>query len=302
MRLFFAFFNYFLALLLAPLLPAIINRIKALFAGRVGPPLLQVYYDLFKLLNKGVVYSTTTTWVVRAGPIVGLGSLLGALVLLPVGNAMPLWSFPGDIFLFAYLLGVQRFFLVLAAWDTGSSFEGMGASREMWFSTLAEPALIVALVAVARLAQAFSFSAMSVRIPHWGISLPVLVLVIVALFLVYLAENARIPVDDPQTHLELTMIHEVMVLDHSGPDFAFLQYTAALKLWTLGLLLINLLVPQLVGASLINTLTVLLLMVFLMVVVGVVESIMARLRLVRVPQLLMTASAFSILAMMLAAR
>jgi len=132
-----------LALLLSPLLLGVINRTKARFAGRQGAPLLQAYYDLAKLLRKGAVYSRTTTWVFRAGPVVGLAAALATTTLVPLGGVPAAMNFAGDLVLLAYLLGVMRFFTVLAALDTGSSFEGMGASREVAFSALAEPALLL---------------------------------------------------------------------------------------------------------------------------------------------------------------
>ncbi len=148
-----------LALGLAPLLLGIINRTKAVVAGRVGAPLLQPYHDLAKLMRKGAVYSRTTTWVFRAGPVVGLASVILATALVPFGSSRALLAFPGDLLLFAYLLALARFFTVIAALDTGSSFEGMGASREVTFSTLAEPALLLALAAVARQTGSVSLSA-----------------------------------------------------------------------------------------------------------------------------------------------
>jgi formate hydrogenlyase subunit 4 len=298
--------NLALALTLSPLLLGVINRVKAVFAGRVGPPLLQPYYDLWKLLHKGAVYSETTTWVFRAGPVIGLAALLAALLLVPFGNLPGLVSFPGDFLLLAYLLGLARFFIVVSALDTGSSFEGMGASREVFFSMLAEPALMLGLAAVAR----ETTSVFDLRNPltlslggiHnaitpalWSAAGLTLVLVTVALVLVILVENSRIPFDDPNTHLELTMIHEVMVLDHSGPDFAFILYGAALKLWLLGALLVGILLPS-TTVSLLDTATDLVAMFGLAVLVGVVESSMARLRLLRVPQLLVGAVALAALA------
>src|SRR5260370_1391653 len=139
-----------LALAGAPLLLGVTNRTKAVFAGRNGPPLLQPYYDLWKLLLKGAVYSRTTTWVFRAGPVIGLAAVLTATAIVPFGGCRSPLSFAGDLILFAYLLGLARVFTVLAALDTGSAFEGMGASREVLFSTLAEPSLLLALAAVAR--------------------------------------------------------------------------------------------------------------------------------------------------------
>ncbi len=296
--------NVILAIGLAPLLPGIINRTKAKFAGRTGQPLLQLYYDLWKLLHKGAVYSRTTTWVFKAGPMVGLAAILAALVLVPFGaNPAPI-SFRGDLILLAYLLGMMRFFTVIAALDTGSAFEGMGASREVTFSALAEPALLLSLAAVAKQTNDLSLSGMlpAINAGLWNQGSPVLALVAMSLLVVFLAENARIPVDDPNTHLELTMIHEVMVLDHGGPDFAFILYGAAMKLWVLGALLIGIVVPVHTGHWWIDLPAAVGGMFALAVLVGIIESSMARLKMMRVPQLLLGATAFAILALVLVLR
>jgi formate hydrogenlyase subunit 4 len=292
-----------LALLLAPLLPGVIARTKAFFAGRRGPPLLQAYFDLWKLLRKGAVYSRTTSWVFRAGPILGLAAALTALAIVPLGAFRAPLAFEGDLLLLAYLLGLMRFLTVIAALDTGSSFEGMGASREVLFSALAEPALLLGLAAVARQTGTLSLSDMlpAISMGTWLQAGPALALVAAALLVVFLAENSRVPVDDPNTHLELTMIHEVMVLDHGGPDLAYILYGAAVKLWTLGAILVGLMVPHAedpwasVGLATAA-------MIALAVATGVIESVMARLRLVRVPQLLAGAGVLSVLALLLVRR
>jgi len=293
-----------LALVFAPLLLGIISRTKAVVAGRVGQPLLQPYYDIWKLLQKGAVYSSTTTWVFRAGPMVGLSTILVVLALLPFGGIPALLAFPGDLVLFAYLLGLMRFFTVLAALDTGSSFEGMGASREVTFSALAEPALFLGLAALARQTGTFSLSPMfeNITTESWAQAGPAFVLLAAAFLVVFLTENARIPVDDPTTHLELTMIHEVMVLDHSGLDFAFILYSSALKLWLLGTLVVSILVPVHQSAVWLNIAAALAGMVGLAVFTGLIESAMARLRLLHVPQLLIGASVLATLALVLVLR
>ncbi|MEW5947829.1 MAG: NADH-quinone oxidoreductase subunit H [Thermodesulfobacteriota bacterium] len=296
--------SWFLALLLSPLLLGIINRTKAFFAGRRGAPLVQAYFDCWKLLRKGAVYSRTTTWVFVSGPVVGLAAVSAAAALVPLGSIGAPVSFAGDLILFAYLLGLMRFFTVVAALDTGSSFEGMGASREVWFSALAEPALLLGLAVLARETKSLSLSGMIFALTGevWTRSGIVLLLLAVALFIVLLAENARIPVDDPNTHLELTMIHEVMVLDHSGPDFGFILYGSALKLWVLSAILVGLVAPVRTGNPWLDGAAVLVGIMAVAVLVGIVESCMARLRLVRVPQLLVGAGAFSTLALILALR
>lgn len=291
------------AVILAPLMIGIINRTKAIFGGRRGQPLLQAYFDLSKLLRKGAVYSHTTSWVFRAGPIVTLSGVLVATALMPLGGFGSLVSFPGDLILFAYFLALGRFFTVAAALDTGSAFEGMGASREVFFSALAEPALLLGLATVAKTALgAASISLTEIR-AHvtanlWAESGLILLLVALALVIVYLAENSRIPVDDPNTHLELTMIHEVMVLDHSGPDLAFILYGAALKLWVLGALIVGIVIPN-TGNMAVDLLASLAGMFTLAVLVGVIESVMARLQLLKVSQLLVGATALTALALVL---
>jgi formate hydrogenlyase subunit 4 len=288
-----------LAVVGAPFLLGVTNRTKAVYAGRSGPPLFQPYYDLWKLLAKGAVYSRTTTWVFRAGPVIGLAAVLVATLLLPFGGCRAPLAFTGDLVLFAYLLGLARVFTVLAALDTGSSFEGMGASREVLFSTLAEPSLLLALAAVARQTESLSLSDMHAALSaasHGSVLLVYLVAVV--LLVVFLAENSRIPVDDPNTHLELTMIHEVMVLDHSGPDFAMIHYAAALKLWLFGALLVGLVIPR-VGHPILDLSLALAGMLALAVVLGVIESTMARLRMARVPELLVGAATLAALALVL---
>jgi formate hydrogenlyase subunit 4 len=290
-----------LAFLGAPLLLGITNRTKAIAAGRCGPPLLQSYFDLWKLLQKGAVYSRTTTWVFRAGPVIGLASVLLATMLLPFGGCRAPVSFAGDLVLFAYFLGLARLFTVLAAFDTGSSFEGMGASREVLFSALAEPSLLLALAAVSRQTGGVSLSGMHMALSTsaWAHSALLLNLVAVVLLVVYLAENSRIPVDDPNTHLELTMIHEVMVLDHGGPDLAFILYSAALKLWLLGALIVDLVIPARFPSTAANLALATAGMVVLAVLLGIIESAMARLRMSRVPELLVGAATLAVLALVL---
>jgi formate hydrogenlyase subunit 4 len=291
-----SFADYLIALLLAPLLPGIINRVKAFFGGRKGQSVFQLYYDLQKLVSKDAVYSTTTTWVFRLGPAVALGALLCALALVPAGGHGALAAFEGDMILFAYLLALGRFFTVLAALDTGSSFEGMGASREVFFSALAEPGIFIALAVLAR--KAGSFSLESVFLSDNPVTGTPLLLVLAALFIIFLSENCRIPVDDPNTHLELTMIHEVMALDHGGPDLALISYGAAVKLWVFGALLVRLALPF--GARGAHNGILFLCGIFTVAIVaGVVESSMARLRLNKVPALLLSASVLAFAAFVL---
>lgn len=295
-------FNLLLAFSLAPLLPGIINRTKAVFAGRMGQPLLLPYFDIARLLRKGAVYSTATTWIFRAGPVAALATAATALTIVPALGQPALISFKGDIFLLACLLGLGRFFTILAALDTGSSFEGMGASRETLYAALAEPALLIGLASLALVTGDLSVSGIYAGITGevFARAVPICALVAVALMLVFLAENSRIPFDDPATHLELTMVHEAMTLDHGGPELGLIQYGAALKMWLLGSLVVGVIFP--IGGGLYATVGYLFAMVALAIGTGVVESIMARFKMPRVPQLLVAAGAAAFLAVILAAR
>jgi formate hydrogenlyase subunit 4 len=288
-------------LLLPPLLLGVINRVKARFAGRQGPPLLQPYYDLLRLMRKGLVISRTTTWVFRAGPMVSLAAVVLAGLLVPFGPFAAPVTFSGDLILFAYLFGLARFFTTSAALDTGSAFEGMGAAREVTFACLAEPALFLGFLVLVKLSGALSLTPMfhaPASAPLGGLNVAAVVLVAIGLFIVLLAENCRIPVDDPNTHLELTMIHEVMVLDHSGPLLGMILYGSAVKLLVLAALIGHVIVPydiQLPGAGMeawsaaLNWGLFVGVVVALAAVVGVVESVMARLQMRHVPTLLVAA-------------
>ena len=292
------------AIALAPLFVGVIHRTKAFFAGRSGPPLTQVYHDLAKLFRKGAVRSRTTTWVFGLAPVLGAAAPLAALALLPQGGFPALVAFPCDFLLLIYLLGTARFATMASALDTGSSFEGMGASREAAFSALAEPVLLLCLAAAARVSGQISLTGIvgGLTEADWQRGAPVLVLVGAALLAVLLAENARIPVDDPNTHLELTMIHEVMVLDHGGLDLGLIVAGAALKLWLMGALLVGLLLPVRTGTAWFDAGAFLLGMAILAVVIGTVESTIARLRMNRVPQFLIGAGAFAVVAIALILR
>jgi formate hydrogenlyase subunit 4 len=291
-----------LALLLAPLLTGVVRRTKAAIAGRQGPPLLQAYRDLRKLLDRASVYSRTTTWVFRVGPFIGLSAVLGALALAPAGPVPALVSFDGDLVLLVYLLAAARFATALAALDTGSAFEGMGASREMAFGVLAELALLLALASLARTTGAWSLTGIGAHLSAagWGGSAGSLVLVAAALLGILLVENARIPFDDPATHLELTMIHEVMVLDHSGPDLAAIEWASMLKLWLFAGLLASVIAPVQTGAAILDAGVHTAAVLAVGIVVGLVESSMARLPLLRVPQVLLAMALLALLSMVLA--
>jgi formate hydrogenlyase subunit 4 len=278
-------------LVLSPLLLGVIHRTKAIAAGRRGPGLLQPYLDLRKLAAKEVALSRTTTWIFVAAPAIAVTTVVLAGLMVPLGSFDSPVSFAGDFVLFAYLLALGRFFTAAAALDTGSPFEGMGAAREVGFAWLTEPALFFAFLALSRLSGSASFDRMlhATEGGAWLERTAPLLLTAAGLFIVLLAECGRLPVDDPNTHLELTMIHEVMVLDHSGPLLGLVEYASALKLYVLAAVLLHVMAPTASVAGWPGFGLFLAGLVGVAVAVGVVESTMARLRLLHVPTLLIAA-------------
>jgi formate hydrogenlyase subunit 4 len=284
-------------LLLAPLVPGIINKVKAWVAGRRGPPVLQLYYDLAKLWRKGVVLSTAVSPGHVAGPAVAWVALVCAALLLPAGPAGAPLAFRGDALLFVYLLALARFCTAGAALDTGSAFEGMGAAREVSYAVLSEAAIITALLALSLQTGSVSLTAMLTPAAGAGAAL-----LAAGLFAVLLAENCRVPFDDPNTHLELTMIHEVMVLDHSGPPLAAILHGASLKLLLFSVLLVEAVLPlgKLTPLTAAGALAGSVLAVA--VGIGLVDSLLARLAFRRVPLLLTTAFLLCLFALLVAWR
>ena len=284
-------------LILAPLVPGVINKVKAWVAGRQGPPVLQLYFDLARLWRKGVVISTLASPGFVIAPAVAWVAVVGAALLLPLAGAGASASFDGDVLLLVYLLALARFCTAWGAMETGSAFEGMGAAREVSYAVLAEIGIITAIRT--RAVQSGSVTLSSLFEPLPG---PSEALLAVGLFIILLAENCRVPFDDPNTHLELTMIHEVMVLDHGGVDFGFVLWGSALKLWVLGAFLAGLLPPPATGHPLADLAVGAGWLLLLAVATGVVESVMARVRLLRVPQLLVGAGVLCALGLLITFR
>jgi len=273
------------------LMVGLVNRSKAWWAGRRGPPVLQLGWDLLRLLRKEPVFSHTSTALFRAGPWVVLGATLLAAQMAPVLGPMAPLQFGHDFIVFAYTLGLARLFLMLSAMDVGSSFEGMGSAREASFTAFIEPALFLLLGTALVASWQTSFAGL---VGYWTATpgLAWLAAPALAVLLVLLqAEAARGPVDDPLTHLELTMVHEVMVLDHSGPELAAMQYAAALKMTLVAGLMAALLNPfSLHTQPALAVAATLAILVAVAVLVGTVESLVARLRLRHVPAYLAAAS------------
>jgi formate hydrogenlyase subunit 4 len=279
----------------APLLAGIVNKLKARLSGRFGPTVFQPYYELLRLARKETVYSTSAGFMSRLAPVIVWGTVAFATLLLPLGRPAAV-SFSGDIILFAYLLALGRFFQILAALDVASSFEGMGASREARFAVFAEPIFFFTIGSLAIVTRHYSFETILSGI-SWGDPLFVVFVSVgvLSLFFLMMAECSRMPVDDPNTHLELTMIHEVMILDASGFDLMLYQYAASLKLLlyaTLAALLLN---PFGVLGPALGLLVFGAALVALAAALALIETLMARFRLVLVPQFLLFATAIGVL-------
>lgn len=288
-------------LLLPILMVGLVNRTKSWWGGRRGPKLSQSFWDLMRLLRKQPVFSSVTTPLFQAGAWVVLAASLLAAQIVPLIGAFAPLQFSHDFIVFAYLLGLARLFLMLSAMDVGSSFEGMGTAREASFTAFIEPAFFL-LIGTAALGTGQTSLAGVVGQFHGSAAYPWLVVPVVAvLFVLLQAEAARGPVDDPLTHLELTMVHEVMVLDHSGPELAAMQYAAALKMTIYAGLIATVLNPvDTMAEPLLGIAVSVLLMSAVAVAVGCVESLAARLRMRLVPRYLMLASGLAAVSLGLA--
>ncbi|MES2389845.1 MAG: NADH-quinone oxidoreductase subunit H [Bacteroidota bacterium] len=273
----------------------ILNKTKAILAGRKGAGLLQPIYDILRLLRKGSVFSTQTSFVFQIAPSIYLASILLAACFIPFGDMPGLFSFPGDFIFFAYLLGFGKLFALWGAMDVGSSFEGMGANREALYSMLAEPAFFVVIGSFGVLANHTSFHEIFSNM-HFGSPMTYLLGVLAAYVMVQVAmiENSRLPVNDPKTHLELTMIHEVMVLDNSGFDLGMIFYGSALKFSMYGMLITGfVLAPSLpIWAKIIIAFAI---QFAFAVTAGILESFRARARMKRNPQIVFMLTTIGVL-------
>jgi len=294
-----------LVLLVAPLLSGIIKTLKARMQTRRGPDVLQSYRDIFKLFRKGMVIPETASWIFFATPYIVFATAALVGLMIPVITTEAPLSLFGGVLAVVYLLALGRFFLALGGLDAGSSFGGLGSSREMTISAIAEPAMMLAIFTVALAASSTNLSEMAkVAVSQsWKFLAPSQMLAFAALFIVLIAETGRIPVDNPATHLELTMIHEAMVLEYSGPYLALLECGASLKQLVLMTLVVNTFFPfglsstwtlRGLGVGLVFYLGKMLLLACLIVLV---ETTNAKLRLFRVPELLMVSFIFGALAL-----
>lgn len=297
-----------LLVLMAPLVKGVISRIKARFQNRRGASVLRPYQELLKLFRKEDLVPQTVSVIFRLSPVIVMAGTVMAALFVPVLHASAILGMSGDLFFVVYFLALSRFFLMLGGLDSGSAFGGMGASREALVSTLAEAPLLLAMSAVAIFARSTSISGVSAWTLQQGVSqfTAVQALALVALVLVAIAETGRIPVDNPTTHLELTMIHEGMVLEYSGPSLALIEWASALKLTVISALLISLFVPWGMAATVTFAGVAIALVVFtlkmlvLVVAIALMESAVAKLRMYLVPDFLEVSLALAVLAVVFA--
>ncbi len=294
-------------LAVSPFLVGLIRKVKARFQCRQGAGVFQPYADLAKLFSKQPVISTTTSWIFTATPYILFASTLSAGLLVPTFTSQTPLNFAGNIIALVYLLALGTFFLILAGLDAGSAFGGMGSSREAIVASLTEPAMILSIFAIALTAGSTNLS----TIVHKTALLEGIVtdpsphlMALAALFIVALAETGRVPVDNPATHLELTMIHEAMVLEYSGRYLALIEWAAGLKLAVFLSLIANVFAPWGIATTLAPTALAIGLVVYavkiagLAVLIGVIECMFAKLRLFRVTDLLGVAFILALLGLL----
>lgn len=272
----------------------IIIRTKSIASGRKGPGLFQPIKDVVRLFKKGVVYSETTSFIFQIAPTIYFSSVVMAMLVVPFGQSKGIVSFDGDFIFFAYVLALGKFFSIISAMDTGSSFEGMGASREALFSMFAEPAFFILMGSLALLSGHTSFQGMFAAL-HIGsyISYALAILGTFVLMMVAMIENSRMPMDDPKTHLELTMVHEVMILDNSGFDLGLILSAGYLKFAIYGALVVNLFIGVFPLEYSIPMFFII--QIVLATGVGLIESFMARFRMSHNAQFIFALTSVSLL-------
>ena len=291
--------------LLAPLFASWVKRVKCWLQNRRPPPLLQPYRDLRKLFGKQVLLSYNASPLFRIAPYIIAGATLLAAAVVPLLAVNLPTAAIADVIVLAGFFALARFFLALAGMDVGTAFGGMGASREMTLSALAEPAMLMAVFTLAMVAGSTNLSTVIGHILSDGLVLrPSLLFALLGLLLVAVAETGRIPVDNPATHLELTMIHEAMILEYSGRHLALMEWAAQLKLMIYGVLIANIFFPWGIatqpgaGALLLAVAAISLKLGILGAALAVGETVLAKMRLFRVPAFLVLALTLAVIGML----
>jgi len=286
--------SFLLILISAIFFVGVITKVKAKIAARKMPSVLQPVYDVIRLFKKGAIYSPITSVIFKIAPIIYFSSILLATFFIPIGSQKAILSFEGDFVFFAYLLGVGKFMMIIAAMDTGSGFEGMGANREALYSMLIEPAFFILAGSVALFSNNISFNDLFLHL-NLDTNLSYIIGIAAIYVLVYIAmvENSRMPVDDPKTHLELTMVHEVMVLDNSGFDLALIHIATWLKFAIYGSLISNFIIHS-VWTWYWQIIAFFVIQLIFSIIVGVLEAFRARNKMEKNPQWIIMLSAISI--------
>lgn len=279
----------------------IINKVKAFWAGRKGASIIQPFYDFVRLIKKGIIVNNSASMIFQIAPTITFVSILFAGFLVPILGGTSIISFEGSFILFAYILGLGKFFSLVGAMDTGSSFEGMGASREACFSTIVEPAFFIILASIFALTGNYTFESISMILHKAGAyGVLIIVMAVFSLFIMLLVEGCRVPIDDPNTHLELTMIHEAMILDNSGVDLGLILYGSAMKMIIFASLIANILIP-LNLSILTSSLLYIGIILILAIIIGTIESSVARLRMSHVFEFIFIMSSLSLVVLALVA-
>ena len=287
-------------LIFAPfLMMGLINKTKAFWAGRKGASIFQPFYDFVKLIKKDFVISETTSCVFKIAPIISIATALFASLLIPLATGSALLNVPVGLILFSYTLGIGKFLALISALDTGSSFEGMGASREACFTSIVEPAFFMTMASIMALSGNYTFDSLKMIIQNAGnYGILIIIFTVAVLFLMILIEGSRVPVDDPNTHLELTMIHEVMILDNSGSDLALLSLANAIKMLLISSLIAYIIIPTGVSFGL-GILFYLAIIGLISILIGTVESAMARIRMSHVFEFIFIMSSLALVVLSL---
>ena len=291
--------NFIILLFVPFLMMGVIKKTKTFWGGKKGPSILQPLYDFIRLLKKDFVISRTTSAVFKIAPVINFSAVLFAAMFVPLASGSALINVPAGLIIFAYTLSLGKFVSLISAMDTGSSFEGMGASREACFTTIVEPAFFITVASIMALTGNYTFDSLSSILSSAG-SYGILITIFasVILFIMILTEASRVPVDDPATHLELTMIHEVMILDNSGSDLALYGWANSIKMLLISSLIANMLIPS----SLEEWMSILLYLVIMFaisVIIGTIESGMARIRMSHVFEFIFIMSSLALVVLSL---
>ena len=293
--------NFIILLFVPFIMMGLIKKTKSFWGGRKGPSIWQPLHDFIRLIKKDFVISKTTSVVFKIAPVFAIATVLFASLFVPLASGSALINVEAGIIIFAYTLGLGKFMSLISAMDTGSSFEGMGASREACFTSIVEPAFFMLVASIMALTGNYTFDSLTQIMSNAG-SYGVLIafFAVVVLFIMVLTEGSRVPVDDPATHLELTMIHEVMILDNSGSDLAIYTWANGIKMLLISSLIANIIIPSNISDWM-SVILYLLIMCLISIIIGTVESGMARIRMSHVFEFIFIMSSLALVVLSLVA-